>query len=394
MKGLNGHTLRVIFAGGGTAGHINPAISIANYIRKKDPDVKILYIGNMGSMEESLVKRENINFKGINISGFSRKLNLKGLKSNILTVKRLVLSVLESKRILKQFRPDFCIGTGGYVSGPVLWQASNMGIPIFIHEQNAFPGVTTKILAKRSKCIFLGMQDAKKYLNKNAKTKFTGNPVREDVITCVKSTSRKVLNLDGKKLTILSFGGSLGAERINRAILELILEFNKNKEEIQHIHAYGKYGKWFIPELKKRGIDPKECKNLYIKEYLDNMPLCLSSADLVICRAGAISLSELAVQGKPSVLIPSPNVTANHQYHNAMALVKRNAAIMVQEKDLSGKTLTNIVKKLLSKKELLKTYSSNISKLAIIDVCEKIFNEIEKVVIKSDRYKWKTVLKT
>ena len=369
--------MKVLFAGGGTAGHIYPAISIADYIKKINPKVKILYIGNKESMEENLVKKENINFYGIDISGFSRKINFKGLKHNILTAKKLIVSILESKKILRKFKPDFCIGTGGYVSGPVLWQAVNMGIPIFIHEQNAFPGITTKLLAKKAKYVFLGMQDAKKYLNKSVKTKFTGNPVREDIITSVKVTSRKILNLNSEKFTILSFGGSLGAEKINRAILKLILKFNKSNRDIQHIHAYGKYGKWFIPELEKKGINLKKYPNLYIKEYLNNMPICLSSADLVICRAGAISLSELAVQGKASILIPSPNVTANHQYYNAMALVKRDAAVMLQEKDLTEERLISLVEKLILNKDLIKKYSKNISKLAVLNVCEKIFKEIE-----------------
>jgi len=371
--------LRVLFTGGGTAGHINPALAIANYIKSETPDSSILYVGKKGAMEETLVQKAGFDFEGIEISGFSRKTSLTGLKDNLLTIKRLLKAIVKSKKILKNFKPDFCIGTGGYVSGPILWQAARMNIPIFIHEQNAFPGITTKLLSKKAKCVFLGMQDARKYLSKKCKTKYVGNPVRKDIVTAVKSTSRKVLGLDEKKPLILSFGGSLGAEKINKVILDLILESAK-KNEVQHIHAYGRYGKWFIKNLEENGVNLKDHPNFYIKEYLENMPLCLASADLVICRSGAISLSELAVQGKPAILIPSPNVTANHQYFNAKSLAERGAAVLLEEKNLTSESLIKVVKELLQDEKKLKTLKENISKLAIVDSSKEIFKIIKSEV--------------
>ena len=368
-----------MFAGGGTAGHINPGLAIANYIKEKEPDSEILYVGNKGAMEETLVKKAGLPFEGIRISGFSRKKNLMGLKENFLTIKRLITSIIESKQILKKFKPNFCVGTGGYVCGPILWQASRMGIPIFLHEQNAFPGVTTKLLSKKAKCVFLGMLDANKHLDKNCKTKYVGNPVRKEIVMAVKSTARKILGLDERPV-VLSFGGSLGAEKINKAILGLILNSTKTNE-IQHIHAYGKYGKWFIPALNEKGVNLHIHKNLYIKEYLDNMPVCLASADLVICRSGAISLSELAVQGKPAILIPSPNVTANHQYFNAKSLSDRMAAVLLEEKSLTSENLIKITKDLLQNKNKLKDLKNNIAKLAVVDSSEKIFNSIKNEIL-------------
>lgn len=370
--------MRVLFAGGGTAGHINPALAIANYIKDLEPSSEILYVGKKGAMEEVLVNKAKINFAGIVISGFSRKKNLKGLKDNLVTVKRLISSLFACKKILKDFEPDFCVGTGGYVSGPVLWQAARLKIPIFIHEQNAFPGMTTKILSKKAKMVFLGMEDAQKYLGNFCKTKYVGNPVRKEIITAVKETSRKILGLDERPV-VLSFGGSLGSDKINQSILKLILYTAKSRK-IQHVHAYGKNGRWFKSELRKSGINLEEYPNLIIKEYLDSMHLFLSSADLVICRSGAISISELAIQGKPSILIPSPNVTANHQYFNAKSLSERGAAILLEEKDLTASMFIKLVNNLLKNNRKMRDLKTEISKLAILDSAKKIFENIKEVI--------------
>ncbi len=368
--------MRILFTGGGTAGHINPALAIANYIKNVDPYTKFLYVGNKNSMEEILVKRSKFDFEGIVISGFSRKINLRGLRDNLLTVKRLIASTFKCKKILDKFMPDFCIGTGGYVSGPILWQAHRIKIPIFIHEQNAFPGITTKLLSKKANLVFLGMKGTEKYLNKMALTKYVGNPIRQEIVTAVKETSRKKLGLDSRPV-VLSFGGSLGADKINKAIFDLVLNSVKTNK-IQHIHAYGKYGRWFISELEKNHIFLNKYPNLIIKEYLDNMPLCLASADLVICRAGAISISELEAQGKPAILIPSPNVTANHQYFNAKSLSEIGAAVLLEEKNITSAKLINIVNKLLKNEKELMNLKSKISSLAVLDSSKLIFESIKE----------------
>lgn len=370
--------MRVIFAGGGTAGHINPALAIAGYLREHQPDTEILYVGAVGGMEERLVAEANFEFKGIKISGFQRKLNFQGLKKNAVTLKRIVTSSIESKKIIKNFKPDICIGTGGYVSGPILHQAAKMGIPIIIHEQNAFPGITTKMLAKHAKWVMLAVEDAKKYFQEKGNLVVTGNPIRKDILISNQEVSRITLKVDNRPL-ILSFGGSLGAKKINESVIDLIKDTAK-KDDFQHIHAYGQNGKWFVASLEEKGVNPIEHKNFRITEYINNMPTCLSAADLVICRAGAITLSELQAQGKAAILIPSPNVAENHQYHNAMALVQANAAEMIEEKDLTGEKLIQTVRKMLSNKSKLHQYEENAKNMAILDANERIYFIIKEVV--------------
>ena len=370
--------MRIIFAGGGTAGHINPALAVAGYVREKRPDAEILYIRAVGGMEERLVKQAGFEFRGIKISGFSRKINIASLKKNIVTLKRVLTASAESKEIIKSFKPDICVGTGGYVSGPILRKAAQMGVPIIIHEQNAFPGVTTKMLSNKADCVMLAIEQAKKFFSEKCNVVVTGNPIRKEIISANREPARTKLKLDERPV-ILSFGGSLGARKVNEAVLELIADTAKN-DEFQHIHAYGQYGHWLLPELKAKGVELSEHPNFDIREYINDMPTCLAAADLVICRAGAITLSELQVQGKASILIPSPNVAENHQYHNAMALVNNQAASIIEEKDLTGEVLIKKVREMLSQPALLRKYQQNAKNMAICDANERIYSIIEKIV--------------
>ena len=370
--------MRVLFAGGGTAGHINPALAIAGYLREKEPDTQILYIGAKGGMEERLVPAAGFHFKSITISGFQRKLNWTGIKKNVKTVVHIFTSSMEAHRILKEFHPDICVGTGGYVAGPVIREAIKMGIPSVIHEQNAFPGVTNKVLSKRANKTMLAVADAQKHLDPAAKCVLTGNPVRPAVLRAQRAASRKTLGLDDRPL-ILSFGGSLGARKINEAMVDLLLASAKTGR-FQHIHGYGQWGGWFPDLLKEKGFLPKQHHNIDIREYINNMPECLAAADLVICRAGAITLSELQAQGKASILIPSPNVAENHQYHNAMALVSRNAAVIIEEKDLSGAVLLKKVEELFQKPETVQTIARNARNMAILDANERIYKVLKEVL--------------
>ena len=373
--------MRIIFAGGGTAGHINPALAVAGYVREQQPDAQILYVGAVGGMEERLVKQVGLEFRGIKISGFSRKLTLLGLKKNVTTLKRIITASIESRKIIEEFKPDICIGTGGYVSGPVLRKAAQMGIPVIIHEQNAFPGITTKMLAHKAEYVMLAVEQAKKFFDDKCKVVITGNPVRKEVISATQKEAKAKLKLDDRPV-ILSFGGSLGARKINEAVIELIADTAKT-DAFQHIHAYGQFGQWFLPSLEDKGVRPSEHPNLDIREYINDMQTCLAAADLVICRAGAITLSELQAQGKASILIPSPNVAENHQYHNAMALVSNRAASIIEEKDLTGEVLVRKVKELLSQPDLLREYQQNARKMAICDANERIYAIIEKVGVPS-----------
>lgn len=380
MKNLKkeGVKLRVIISGGGTAGHINPALAIAGYLREKEKDMKILYVGAKGGMEEKLVKQAGFDFKGITISGFSRKLNFEGIKKNIITFSRIFTSSNESKKIINEFKPDICIGTGGYVSGPILQKAAQMKIPIIIHEQNAYPGLTTKMLSKHAKCVMLAIKDAEKYFDKSCIIKVTGNPIRKEIITTKEEQSRAKLGFDSRPV-ILSFGGSLGARAINEAIIDLIAHTSKDNR-YQHIHGYGQHSPWFIEKLSEHGVNLKLHKNIIINEYINNMPECLAAADLVICRSGAITLSEIQAKGKAAILIPSPNVAENHQYHNAMALVNNNAASIIEEKDLTSQRLIDTVERMLKDKKTLATYKKNASKMAVIDSNERIYKIIKDII--------------
>lgn len=366
--------MKVLFTGGGTAGHINPALAAAGYLKQKEPDAEILYVGNRGGMEERLVAKAGYPIKTIHISGFQRKLSVKNLVRNAQTVVKVFTSSVEAKKILKEFKPDVCVGTGGYVSGPVIREAAKMGIPCVIHESNAYPGVTTKMLAKSVKTVMLAVPDAKKYFDSSVNCTVTGNPVRGEVLAAERAASRKALGLDDRPV-VLSFGGSLGASALNRAAGFMLAESAKEKK-YQHIHGYGQHDEKFLSELSALGFDAKSNPQIRLLEYIDNMPQCLAAADLVIGRAGAMTLTEIEAKAKASILIPSPNVAENHQFHNAMALVNRGAAEIIEEKELTGEALWEKVNSVLSDPDRLASLSENAGKMEIADANEKIYRVI------------------
>ena len=349
--------MRIIFVAGGTSGHINPAINIARYIRENNKDVEILFVGSKIGLEVDLVKKENFNFKGITVSGFSRKINLDSFFKNIKSIKNIFVSSIESRKIIREFKPDVCIGTGGYVTGAFLLQASLMKIPFFIQEQNAIPGFTTKVLSKRAKCVLLGNQDAKKYI-KTSNCIYTGNPIKSNLKKISKEEAKNNLNIKSNLPIILSFGGSLGSNLINNTILEII-----KTNKYFHIHSSGKNNKRFNEILNKMNL-----KNAQIKEYIYNIEECMIAADIVICRAGAMTLSELSSIGKKAILIPSPNVTNNHQFHNAVSYTKRFKSSIIEEKDLTTENLLKKIDKLL--KETNQITNESYKNTA----CETIYN--------------------
>lgn len=370
--------MRILFAGGGTAGHINPALAIAGYLKERQPDAQILYVGAKGGMEERLVPQAGYAFKSVTISGFQRKISWTNFKKNCKTLVHIVTATQESKKIIREFKPDVCVGTGGYVSGPVIREAMKMGVPALIHEQNAYPGVTNKALSRNAARTMLAMADAEKYMEKGAHCVITGNPVRLSVLRADRTSARQRLGLDNRPV-ILSFGGSLGARKINEPVADLLAHTAKT-DRFQHIHAYGQWGKWFPDLLRQKGVDLAAHPNMDIREYINDMPDCLAAADLVICRAGAITLSELQAVGRASLIIPSPNVAENHQYHNAMSMVKRNAAWILEEKDLTGQMLIKKVEQLFQKPETIEHLAENAKKMAIVDANERIYKLILEVL--------------
>ncbi len=363
--------MKILFAGGGTAGHINPALAIADYIKERHPNAEISYIGTAEKLEAKLVPQKGYDFHTIKVAGFSRSLSIKGIAHNVDAVKKAVTSSIDSKKILKEITPDVVIGTGGYVSGPVLRAAEQLRIKTAIHEQNAFPGVTTKMLAPKADAVMLAMPEAEKYLKLNKKPIITGNPIRSELLRISREDARAKLGLDNRPL-ILSFGGSLGARKVNEAVTDLI-KWHNGSDKFYHIHATGKVGYDVMLENLK---DITLSDNIKIREYIDDMDVCMAAADLVICRAGAITLGELQACGKPSILIPSPYVAENHQYHNAMTLKKDGAAEIIEEKDLTGEKLIETVEYLIENRPRLEAMSNAATKNAIIDANERIYKVI------------------
>ncbi len=362
--------MKIVFAAGGTGGHINPALASAGKIRADYPDAEILFIGTKDKMESKLVPKAGFDFKTISISGFQRKISIENIIKNIKTLWRLIWVGSKVKKILKDFNPDVVVGFGGYVSGPVVRTAAKMGIKTAIHEQNAFPGVTNKMLASLADRVMLTVPEAQKYLECKNEPIVTGLPVRGEIFSADRDFARAELGIDSDKTVVFSFGGSLGAKTINTSMTKLISEY-KDKENIHFIHGYGQYGKWVPDTLKENGVDLSR-KNIDVREYIYDMDKCLAAADIVICRSGAATLSELEAVGRASILIPSPNVAENHQYHNAMTLVNVNAARVIEEKDLTHERLKEEFDSLLLDSDLRKQMEKNASSLSITDACDKI----------------------
>lgn len=368
--------MHILFAGGGTAGHINPALAIAGYVKEKEPDVKISYIGTARNLESRLVPAAGYDFYTIDVRGFQRKLTPSNVVKNINAVRLVLTASVKARKLLKELKPDIVIGTGGYVSGPVLREAVKLGIKTAIHEQNAFPGITTKALAPNVDKVMLAMPEAEKHIKMSGKPITVGNPVRVELTNISREEARTKLKLDLRPL-ILSFGGSLGALPINNAVCELIKSHN-NTGKYYHIHASGKAGYEHTKNLLHEKCG-KLASEIILREYIDDMNVCMAAADLVICRSGAITLSELCVCAKPSILIPSPYVAENHQYHNAMTLVNKGAASIIEEKDLSGDVLISKVDEILGDKILLDSMSKNAELCSIKDSNARIYSVIKEL---------------
>lgn len=361
--------MKILFATGGTAGHINPALAVASYIREKHSESEILFIGTAEKMEARLVPEAGFDFKTIEIQGFMRSMSMKGIKTNVDTVLKLVKASSVSKKIIRDFQPDVVVGFGGYVSGPVLNTAARMGIKTCIHEQNAFPGITNKALAKKVDKVMLTVEDAKNQLEPKNPIEVTGLPVRGKLLEADRDFARAELGIRDDQIVILSTGGSLGARPINEAMLHVMLAHAGNSK-IHHIHSTGLNDLTTSKRLQEAGVFGN--KNIDCREYIDNMEVCLAAADLVVGRAGASSLSELQALGRASILVPSPYVAENHQYHNAMALVNRGAAIIIEEKDLTYEKMLTTIDELISNRDKLAKIAENAKSMAIDDAREKI----------------------
>ena len=374
--------MRVLIAAGGTAGHINPALAIAGALKAADPAAEIHFAGRKEGMEYGLVTKAGYPFHHIEINGFQRKPTLKNVGRNVVALYHLALSGPRTAAILKEVRPDLVIGCGGYVSGPVVRCAAKMGIHTALHEQNAFPGVTNKLLAPDVDIVFAAVPAAVEKLGAPEKTIVVGNPVRPEVFTQAKNREAIRAELGaGDRTVILSFGGSLGARRVNEVVADLCAWEQKNKKPVLHLHATGQYGVQLFKDLEKEK-NFAEGSSLVVKEYINNMPELLAAADLVISRAGALTLAELEAVGRAAVLIPSPNVAENHQYFNAMELQKAGAAVVIEEKDLTGEKLVGTVADLLAQPGKLAEMGRNARSLSVDDSLDRIAAALMKLVQK------------
>ncbi|MEA1960620.1 MAG: undecaprenyldiphospho-muramoylpentapeptide beta-N-acetylglucosaminyltransferase [Bacillota bacterium] len=359
--------MNIILSGGGTGGHIYPALAIASEIRQRMPDVNLLYVGTARGLEKKIVPERGIPFQSIEISGIDRSSISKAGKS-IVNIPR---SIVQARRIIKAFKPDVIVGTGGYVSYPIVLAGTFLGVKTVIHEQNAMPGLANKHLARRVDHVLLTFEEARAYLA-SSNIKVTGLPVRKEILQVNQEEARKKLGLRRNCFTLLVFGGSLGARTINEAILALMGLLQKN-EEIQIIWVTGDQQYDVCSEQYQQRINQKDTQ-CYVKmfPYLYNMEDALAVADLAICRAGASTISELAVMGLPAILVPYPYAAENHQEKNAAALVKKNATEMVIDHDLDGDTLFHKIQELREDREKLKILGENILREARPNALEDI----------------------
>ena len=371
--------MNVIFTCGGTGGHINPAIAIANALKERHPDCNILFIGCTGEMEEKLVPRAGFPIKTVLCAGFARKLNLNGIKWNIKAVGTIRRAIKSCKQIVAEFKPDVIVGTGGFASYPTMKAGASLGIPVMVHEANAVPGLTTKTIASKAAKVMVSFKESAQYYRHPERVESVGMPVRREFITTNKAEARAKLGLDQRPLVVTAFG-SLGARAMNHMVAELLKLEQEAGYPFQHIHATGTDGmKWMPEKLKKLGVSVNDGKGLDLREYIYDMPTVMAAADVIISRAGASSCNEIAASGTPCILIPSPNVTNNHQEKNARVLEKRGAAIVVCEPDCTAEGMFRTLQELLSDDRRCSDMSVALRNMAVLDSAERICTIIEEL---------------
>ena len=359
--------LKFILSGGGTGGHIYPAIAIANELKSRFPDAEFLFVGAKDKMEMQKVPQAGYPIKGLWIAGLQRRLTF----DNALFPIKLISSLLKARKIIKEFKPDVVIGTGGFASGPLLQMANSAGIPTVIQEQNSFPGITNKLLSKKANAICVAYENLERFFPKE-KMILTGNPVRQDLIDIASKREEGIqyFNLDANKKTVLVLGGSLGSRRINQLIAKEIDNFIANNAQV-----IWQCGKFYFEEYKHFN----DTKNVQVLSFIDKMDLVYAAADIIISRAGASSVSELCIVGKPVIFIPSPNVAEDHQTKNAKAIVDKKGAILIKESDLDSQ-FNVVFNNLLSDENLQKELSENSKQLARPNATKDIVEAIVKLI--------------
>ncbi len=364
--------MKIMLAGGGTAGHINPAIAIAKYIRKHRPSAELLFIGADNGMENKLVPEAGFALKTFPMSGMMRGLTFKALAHNLKTARKMFGALKAADKIIAEFEPDIIIGTGGFACFPPLYRGSKRGIPTVIHESNVLPGRTNRLLARYVDKVLLGFEDGKNNFKQTEKLRFTGNPLREGMVFDKKDEAKKQLGIEMP--LVYSAYGSLGAQVMNTLTAELFAIEEKNGASFRHIHSTGAFGaKWMPEKVAELGVDLAKTPRIDMREYVYDAPAVLAAADVMICRAGAMTMSELCATGTPAIIVPSPNVADDHQRKNARALSDRGAAIYLEEEGLTAQTLYDTITDLLADDAKRAAMREAALSLAVFDAEEQIW---------------------
>ena len=372
--------MNVIFTCGGTGGHINPAIAVANILKERQPDVKILFIGAQGHMEEKLVPAAGYELVTLPGSGLSRKLNLAGIKKNINAIKCVLNAVSKCKKIIRDFDADVIVGTGGYASFPAIYAGAKLGIPTIVHESNALPGLTTKLAAGVATKVLVCFEESVRHYKNPAQVEVVGMPVRKEFLFGDKKAARKELGIEDEKPVLVSAFGSQGAKVMNETMADMMPLEQADGFPFHHIHATGSFGKEWMPKrVKDNGVDYENETMLDIREYIYNMPTVMAAADVIIGRAGSATCNEIAAAGVPCILVPSPNVTANHQEKNARVLEEAGGAVVILERDCSPEGMYRRITELLADENRREQMTAALHSLVKADSADRICDLVEEL---------------
>lgn len=368
--------MNVIFTCGGTGGHIFPAIAVAKLLRERRPDCKILFMGAEDGMETTLVPREGFELETVRISNFQRGISKDALEHNVEMFRNMKAAMKKAKKVIQNFQPDVIVGTGGYASFPALAEGAKLGVKTVVHESNAVPGLTTRMVERTADVIMVGFEESRQYYHHPERVRVTGMPVRDEFIYADRQKAREKMGLDERPL-VVSYWGSLGAREMNKIIARFMKLECDDGEPFSHIHATGSFGwKWMPEFVKEQGVELSQHPSVDMREFIYDMPDVMAAADLVICRAGAATISEICASATPCIMVPSPNVTDNHQEKNARVMERGGAAVVLREAECSGEVLYRTAKELLCDKERLSAMRKAAAAMAPVDAAERIYETV------------------
>lgn len=374
--------MKILFTCGGTAGHVNPAVALAQMFQARNPGCQVLFVGADGGMENQLVPKEGYEIQTVTITNFQRSFTPAAVVHNIKTLLNMNKSKKQANAILDRFRPDLVVGTGGYASYPVVNAAAERGIPTAVHESNAVPGLTTKTLSKVVDVVMVGFEESRNHYDDPSKVVVTGTPVREDFFRYTRKEAREKLGFTDDRPLVVSVWGSLGAKVMNEQITDCIVRECKAGVPWRHIHGAGRNYEQVLAGLKGQGVDLAQYPGVEVRQYIYDMPLVMAAADLVLCRAGASTISEIAAIARPAVLVPSPNVVADHQTKNARVLANAGGAVLLPESESSGEKLHALVGELLADPDRREAMSRSLREMGSPDAAEKIYQTLKELLEK------------